>query len=106
MTYRNSAINSFRDKIIQRAARRIKRLVFSTTRKQSNRTDSLRYPSVELVWWRPPQGLNFGDVLSEIIVTKILADNDHFLNDQTGQHSRLLALGSILHLARDGDVVW
>ena len=64
------------------------------------------YPHVDLVWWRPKAGLNFGDVLSEVIVTKILADRGRSLKDQSSVASRLLAVGSILHLARDGDVVW
>jgi len=65
-----------------------------------------RYPGVELVWWKPREGLNFGDVLSEVVVTKILADHGHTLSSQTAMPARLLGIGSILHLARDGDVVW
>jgi pyruvyltransferase len=64
------------------------------------------YPAVDLVWWRPPDGLNFGDVLSPVIVTKVLADNGRSLMDQVDRPTRLLALGSILHFARDGDVIW
>jgi pyruvyltransferase len=68
--------------------------------------DPPSYPSVKLCWWRPPGGLNFGDVLSEVLVTKVLADRGHTLLDQTVQRARLLALGSIMHFARDGDVIW
>jgi pyruvyltransferase len=64
------------------------------------------YPAVELIWWRPKAGLNFGDVLSEVVVAKILADRGLTLRDQVARPARLFAIGSILHFARDGDVVW
>jgi pyruvyltransferase len=66
-----------------------------------------RWNLVELVFWTPGRGLqNFGDHLSTVIVTKLLADRSLFLSQATGNSARLLALGSILHKARDGDVIW
>jgi pyruvyltransferase len=63
--------------------------------------------SVELVYWSPGGGVeNFGDYLSYIIVTKILADAGLFLNQAVSRRSRLLTIGSILHMARDGDTIW
>lgn len=65
------------------------------------------YPQVELVWWRPANGsLNFGDLLSKIIVEKVLYDRQRTLMDEASQAARLLGIGSILHFAGDGDVVW
>jgi pyruvyltransferase len=61
---------------------------------------------VELVYWRPAQGDNFGDFLSQVVTTKVLADAGHFIGEGTSQPQRLLAIGSILHLARDGDHIW
>lgn len=67
----------------------------------------LPYPGVELFHWKPSNGqLNFGDQLSEVIVTKLLADHGLFLGEGTRRAARLFAVGSILHFARDGDVVW
>lgn len=65
------------------------------------------FPSVELVWWRPPDGsVNFGDALSRVVVSRMLAERGHDLEEQVSAPRRLLAIGSILHFARDGDVVW
>jgi pyruvyltransferase len=61
---------------------------------------------LELVYWRPAQGDNFGDFLSHVVTTKVLADAGHFIGEGTSQPQRLLAIGSILHLARDGDHIW
>jgi pyruvyltransferase len=46
---------------------------------------------------------NFGDLLGPIIVHRIL-ENRSLTNPPTEQ--RLLTVGSILHMARTGDVVW
>lgn len=63
--------------------------------------------AVELVYWTPGAGeQNFGDYLSSVIVTKILADAGLFLSQAVPRPARLLAIGSILHMARDGDTVW
>lgn len=61
---------------------------------------------IELFWWRSAAGVNFGDYLSSVIVTKMAADADCFLDEERPTPARLLAIGSILHFARDGDVVW
>lgn len=70
------------------------------------KTDS----TLNLVWWRPhprlgifPRRKNLGDELSRFIVQSCASSlgNGSF---RTGR--RLLAIGSILHHARDGDVVW
>ena len=61
---------------------------------------------LELFYWRPAQGDNFGDFLSQVVTTKVLADAGYFIGEGTSSPQRLLAIGSILHLARDGDHVW
>lgn len=47
---------------------------------------------------------NFGDVLSPILVGRMLSARG--ISESSSRHQRLLAIGSILHLARDGDTVW
>ncbi len=62
---------------------------------------------VDFFYWRPKNGtLNFGDHLSYVIVTKILADNGFLLQEETFRPSRFLALGSVLHFANSGDTIW
>lgn len=64
----------------------------------------------KLVWWQPPASFglfpkvsNLGDALSPYIVNqcRLSAGLGKFIST-----SRLLAIGSILHRAVDGDVVW
>src|SRR5262245_34695642 len=62
--------------------------------------------TIELFYWRSPQGVNFGDYLSSVIVSKMAADAGCFLDEERPVPVRLLGIGSILHFARDGDVVW
>jgi pyruvyltransferase len=62
---------------------------------------------VELVYWSPlGRGTNFGDRLSPVVVGELLADRGYSLTCQAERPRRLLAIGSILHFARDGDVIW
>lgn len=59
-----------------------------------------------LFWWKKHKtiwrGQNFGDYLSFVIVGKILRRKNLVPKDER----RLLAIGSILHFAKDGDVIW
>lgn len=67
----------------------------------------LPYGHVSLFHWRPANGsVNFGDHLSQIVVSRVLGRRGLTLDDEVGEAARLLAIGSILHFARDGDVVW
>lgn len=69
--------------------------------------DIASFPHVDLYYWKPAGNyLNFGDHLAKIIVSKILAEHGHVLEEETSRERRLLAIGSILHFANDGDVVW
>lgn len=56
---------------------------------------------------------NFGDLLGPIIARKIVgSDRDHLLENAAskrtpaGSARRLVAVGSILHMASDNDVIW
>ncbi|WP_293776187.1 polysaccharide pyruvyl transferase family protein [uncultured Oxalicibacterium sp.] len=65
------------------------------------------FPHVDLFYWKPSSNRhNFGDHLSRVIVTKMLADRQYLLDEETPQSRTLLAIGSILHFAHDGNVVW
>lgn len=61
-----------------------------------------------LYWWEPDEGKstikNFGDTLSIILVEKITDSKIKKAN--VFQHPKVLGIGSILHFARDGDVIW
>jgi len=65
------------------------------------------YPHVELFYWQPDDGtINFGDFLSAVVVDQCLRQFGHTRADETQRNARMLAIGSILHYARNGDVVW
>lgn len=75
----------------------------------------LNQPSVELVnslnrldlyYWKSSDGVNFGDYLSSVIVTKMAADHGFFIDEELAAPKRLLAVGSILHFARDDNIIW
>ena len=60
-----------------------------------------------LFWWGSPNATNFGDYLSKVVVERLahvrLPDAPASLSSN---RRLLLAVGSIIHFARDGDVVW
>lgn len=58
-----------------------------------------------MFWWQPYEGGNFGDELSRVIVEKMLGRQVKNLPWDT-QEKKLLAAGSIVQFARDGDVIW
>lgn len=49
---------------------------------------------------------NFGDLLGPLVVHAVLKERRIDPNASTARHARLLSVGSILHFARTGDVVW
>ncbi len=60
-----------------------------------------------LFWWKPKNGeINVGDHLSKIIVSNVLGQRDRTLLDKRDKRKRLIAIGSVLHFASDGDTVW
>lgn len=67
----------------------------------------LTFNHVDFFYWRPINGsINFGDHLSLVIVTKILADKGFLLEEETPKTVRLIALGSVLHFAEDHNTIW
>jgi pyruvyltransferase len=65
------------------------------------------YKLVKLVYWEPANGtVNFGDLLSNIVVSQMLSNYERSLHDEVKTSRRLLAIGSILQFARDNDVIW
>lgn len=62
---------------------------------------------IDLFHWQPKSGAqNFGDHLSRVVVSRHLAARELLLDETVTVSRRLLAIGSILHFARDHDVVW
>ncbi len=69
--------------------------------------DSGGFPEIDVYFWKPVSGArNFGDHLARVLVTKILADRGHVIEEAVRAPRRLLTVGSVLHFARTGDVVW
>lgn len=62
---------------------------------------------MELFHWQPKTGeQNFGDHLSYVVVSRLLARHEMLLDEAARAHKRLLAVGSILHFAQNDDVIW
>ncbi|HVJ89439.1 MAG TPA: polysaccharide pyruvyl transferase family protein [Labilithrix sp.] len=60
-----------------------------------------------LYWWSPGgHRVNVGDYLSKVIVSSVLALNDKTLIEKRDVGHKLLAIGSVLHCADNGDTVW
>lgn len=67
----------------------------------------LPYPHVDVFFWRPLDGsLNFGDHLSRIVVEAAAATRSRRLDEATNRSHRMLGIGSVMHYAQPGDVVW
>lgn len=92
---------------LEKSLRRIKRSV--TTRLKGPEVPGWPqedHPTIELLYWRPERGSNFGDELSRVIVSLMLAKKGLTPFDELPRSRRMLAIGSILHLAADDTVVW
>lgn len=80
----------------------------------------MRVHGVELVHWNPrrnsvpllrrfpvgPRVDNFGDLLGPVVVTAVLNSCVNDPRPAARPAPRLLTIGSVMHFARDGDVVW
>lgn len=53
-----------------------------------------------------PRVRNFGDLLGPDIVRRILQNAFGSESPQASRRARLLSVGSVMHFAQDGDVVW
>jgi pyruvyltransferase len=61
---------------------------------------------IPLYFYREPTLVNFGDVLSYKLVERIVGAPVAIYKKKMGARKKLLAIGSILFFARDGDVIW
>lgn len=60
-----------------------------------------------LFWWKPKDGsVNVGDHLSKVLVNAMLSLRDTDLLGKRAGTPRLLAIGSVLHFASNGEVAW
>lgn len=60
-----------------------------------------------IFWWEPRDGsFNAGDHLSKIIVQQMLTLRDKEIVDKAKTNNKLLAIGSVMHFARDNDCIW
>ncbi|MBF9236753.1 polysaccharide pyruvyl transferase family protein [Hymenobacter sp. BT683] len=68
----------------------------------------LEFNHIKLYYWRPQWTLaqNFGDHLSKMIVARILASREFSLEEETSNKHRMFAIGSIMQLAEDNEVIW
>jgi pyruvyltransferase len=105
---RQGVFNSLEDAVMTQGMRKIVRKVRGLARPDRGYVPPPPFQpnTIELFYWRSPLGVNFGDYLSSVIVSKMAADAGCFLDEERPGPVRLLGIGSILHFARDGDVVW
>ena len=59
-----------------------------------------------LYYWKQPTFVNFGDYLSLKLVEKIVGGPVVSYRKTSKKQKKLLAIGSILYFAEDGDVIW
>lgn len=64
------------------------------------------YPVIDLFYWQPKKGGNFGDELARVIVELMLARQGFTLSDEVSCQKQLMTIGSILHYAKTGTVIW
>lgn len=87
--------------------RRNIRKLFPRSAKTSPQPIATPYPMIDVFHWQPKDGSrNFGDHLSKIVVSGVGMTQGLTLDDEVGTGRRLFGIGSILHFADDGDVVW
>lgn len=89
----------------------IQRVLHAVKRRLTSSDASARFtetfPTVDVFEWRPSGGaINFGDHLATVVVAKVLADGGHLLGEQVTTGRRMFSVGSVLHFAATGDVVW
>jgi|JI9StandDraft_1071089.scaffolds.fasta_scaffold65086_2 pyruvyltransferase len=63
------------------------------------------YAEDAMFWWKSSVGKNFGDELSPVIIERILGRKIRHKSHKSSEKN-LMALGSVLHFAKNGDVIW
>lgn len=62
---------------------------------------------IPMFWWKEGNFINFGDHLSLKVVERIVGTNVRYYNKRSPMQDRkLLAIGSVLYFANEGDTVW
>src|SRR5689334_3383682 len=68
-----------------------------------------RSSGLPLFYWdaRPQWGFsNFGDVLSEELIERIVGRKISIASSSFDENKKILAIGSIMNYAKEGDVIW
>lgn len=79
----------------------------SKIRHESKSKTDKQKRAVELYSWSPKNGgENFGDHISGAIVRKMLALRDLDIDEISNHTKQLLAVGSIMHFAKEGATIW
>ena len=69
------------------------------------RAEEEKTKKIMLYWWQPNNGeKNFGDELSRVLIKRMCPNAE--LIPPTPNQKKFLAIGSVLHFAEDGDIVW
>ena len=87
---------------------RINRKIGSIFNK-NNIEDKKNYPpykTIDFYYWKPTEGVNFGDELSKTVVTLMLARKGFTLFDEVQNRKNFLEIGSVLSHASDKSVIW
>lgn len=66
------------------------------------------YPTLSVHMWRPggDRAVNFGDELALVVVDLMLGRNGFTRSDELKKGAHLLSVGSCLHFAKTGSVIW
>jgi len=86
--------------------RKFKRSIHKRFNPEIERFPKMPYPTIDVVYWRPPGSVNFGDELGRTIVSFMLARKGISIFDETSRSRRFLGVGSILDHAETDTVVW
>ena len=71
-----------------------------------SRFPNLPYPTVDLIYWRGNDYVNFGDECGRTVVELMLARKGITIFDEVKVSRRMIAVGSALHYAENDTVVW
>jgi pyruvyltransferase len=71
-----------------------------------SRFPCLPYPTVDLVYWRGKDFVNFGDECGRTVVELMLARKGITIFDEVKATRRMIAVGSGLHYAENDTVIW
>lgn len=76
------------------------------TKPELSKFPNLSYPTVDLVYWRGKDFVNFGDECGRTVVELMLARKGITVFDEVKTSRRMIAVGSGLHYAENDTVLW